>query len=106
MSIPRNDTDRGPSGVKPVDFVTDEGMRVRMTKDEHDCVVVRLSLDDGRNPVTFCLTPEEAVTFQRGVAITNTGVPVGEWGWDQGPVHIPSFNRGLARGLSQDVEDS
>lgn len=80
-----------------IDFTTEEGCRVRMSQDEHGHIVVRLSVEDGRNDVFFYLTAAEVEVFSRALGVTNTHPMVGAWGFLDGrPIHIPSYNKGQA----------
>jgi hypothetical protein len=81
----------------PVEFTTEDGLRIRMRKDEHGYIVVSLRVDDGRPEFFFYLTAAEAQEWINGMIVTNEHPVVGAWGWHHNrAIHIPSYNQGHA----------
>lgn len=83
-----------------IEFVTEEGVCVDMTQDDHGHIVVRLSTGGDAAIVTFYLVPQDAQAFINGLVVTNQSPVAGAWGSRNGlPIHIPSYNQGHADAL-------
>lgn len=79
-----------------MDFTNQAGMRTRVFKDEHGHIVVRWTMDDGREAIAY-YEPQEAQDLINGIVTANNEPMVGAWGFMHGrPIHIPSYNQGHA----------